>query len=205
MSINMTQAFKFETDSLESFERMLHAAVRVMFRDKKTKHTQLFITSQKQGKLEGGHGDGWDNVPSVIDLNGQFHHLNNAAMYHGAPFMKLGQKFASKDEAASAAHAKYQEPKPTRMRVATLADYKPEMERDDLAIPCNTYDRMVIEAVARMQKITMQDLVNALGDGCTSWFNNSDGSIGLAYRMHYGPMGGWNKLYLSVTHAYYGK
>ena len=31
MSINMTQALKFETDDLESFEKMLQVAVRVLF------------------------------------------------------------------------------------------------------------------------------------------------------------------------------
>lgn len=44
MSINLTQSFLYETDSLDSFKKVLEAIVKVMYDEKPSKYAQMFVT-----------------------------------------------------------------------------------------------------------------------------------------------------------------
>src|SRR3989338_9256330 len=52
MAINLTQDFIYETDSLDSFEKVLTTLVAVMFREEPSQYAQLFVTR---------HADSFDN------------------------------------------------------------------------------------------------------------------------------------------------
>ena len=56
MSINLTQKFKFETDSIESLEKILNAAVRVLFDEKPSQYCQLYLSENMSGSFDDGMG-----------------------------------------------------------------------------------------------------------------------------------------------------
>lgn len=53
MSINLTQRFEYETDSLESFEKVLDTMVRVMYKETPSQYAQLFL-SKNSPSFENG-------------------------------------------------------------------------------------------------------------------------------------------------------
>lgn len=157
MSINMTQDLTFETDSLESFETMLRAAVEVLFDKKPSEYVQLHLK---------GHAATWR--------------------------LRDGSSFVDGEQT-----------RPTRVWVTTLADYKSGMKEGDVA--CSSPEVAVDMIMAKVRDFDPSKLREECGDGYNDWFNHFDGSIGVAYRMCRGPNGGWNELYISLAHAYYGK
>ena len=53
MSINMTQSFLYETDSLDSFEKVLDTMVRVMHKEQPSEYAQLFVTKRADAFSDG--------------------------------------------------------------------------------------------------------------------------------------------------------
>lgn len=54
MSINLTQAFLYETDDLNSFEKVLDTMVRVMYDEKPSQYSQLFVTTTRPEAFHDG-------------------------------------------------------------------------------------------------------------------------------------------------------
>ena len=93
--------------------------------------------------------------------------------------------------------------KPTRLWVTTLADYKEDIKEGDIAL--SSREQAVEMIMAKVRDSNPAELKKLAGDGYNDWFNEFDGSIGIGYRMHWEPSGGWDKLLISLIHAYYGK
>ena len=53
MSINLTQAAVYETDSLESFEKVLATLVKVMFKEEPSQYAQAFVTRGSDSFCDG--------------------------------------------------------------------------------------------------------------------------------------------------------
>jgi hypothetical protein len=66
MSINLTQRFLYETDSLGSFETVLDAMVRVMYEEQPSKYSQMFVT-RNQGLF--GDGRKWIGPREMSAIN----------------------------------------------------------------------------------------------------------------------------------------
>jgi hypothetical protein len=169
MSINMTQEFKFETDSLESFEMMLKTIVDICFTNETSEYTKRNISNSPPFC--------WDD---------------------GATYSQEKQADGITRMTRS---------KPTRVWVATLSDYASDIDKDE-ENPSDifeTNEEMVESVMERLITFDKNKLNEECGDGYLSCFNHFDGSIGTGYRVHWEPSGGWNKLYVSIVHAYYGK
>jgi len=151
MSINMTQEFVFENDSIESIEKILTALIPCVFREKGM-YIQLHASTETNWFLDG---------------------------------------------------RKPPDNKPTRVFIASLADYAGNCKDEDIKF--SSYADMLTYSLSLLKSFAKKELCDKLGDGYTSWFNPYDGSTGLCYRLHHEPIGGWNKIILSAIHAYYGK
>jgi len=210
MSINMTQAFKFETDCLESYSKMLKNIIPILFDRESGEYTKLHI---KTGPIDSvywddgsSYGDYWDNMTRVLEKPDGTATFLDERTYSGAVVLKEAKRFSSLDEAtmeATAESEKNNESKPTRVLIALLLDYKSEFEKGDIG--CRSHKMMHVKAMNLVKSFDRSEVENKLGDGYDDGFMRSDGSIDVAYRMHWEPSGGRNKLLLSATHAYYGK
>lgn len=204
MSINLTQAFVFETDELESFAVILRAIIPVLF----VGRDGLFVHLTEHY----GWGDGTDvgarlrATPRVLELGGEFALLKPSAFYAGVEFVKTERhRFDSAEKAVGIASARGAKecPKPTRVWVAMLSDYRKDVEEGD--IECSTYQELTARAMDCVMAANPEELNKRCGDGYDYAFNEFDGDIKPGYRMHYRPNGGLNRLVLSLVHVYYGK
>lgn len=161
MSINMTQAFEFETDDLDSMRKMLETIVPILFDKDSGIHTKIHLSDSNQ------------------------HLFNDGAKYE-------------ENE-----NGRWERKNPTRVWVTTMSDYEGDVQADDFLFP----DRQgaINKIIDMLEKCKLEDIVGKIGDGYDSCFNHSDGDIGLGYRIHWEPSGGWNLLHVSLVHAYYGK
>jgi len=209
MPINMMQEFSFENDSVESVEKVLAAVVPVMFKESGT-YSELFIRTDsppytwRDGKY--GRDKRYRDQPRIMQTEEGACFIEPVKTYHGAPVVWKTKTFASLETAAKAscdAVKAKPDPKPSRVFIAMLADYKSDIEPKD--IRCGSYQEMIEKASGLLRAFDRKRIKKELGDGYDSFFNHFDGSIGVAYRLHHEPMGGWNKLIISATHAYYGK
>jgi len=59
MSINLTQEFVFETDSINSLEKMLQTVVSILFKEKPGDYSQLYMSKRKNEHFYDGsrYGD----------------------------------------------------------------------------------------------------------------------------------------------------
>jgi hypothetical protein len=199
MSINMTQAFEFETDDLKSFEKVLVSAISVMFHDKNDQYVQLHIDPTKGDDY--WHDGGYDNSVAVYKNGNKFDVIKTQYIKNIQYAAKV-DSFNTLDEAVKAAE-KTDRARPTRLFVAGLFDYRSSIRKD--SIRCKSQKEMHEEAMKLVQNVDINKLNEACGDGYSDGFQNFDGSIDVGYRMHYEPQGGWNCLYLSLVHMYYGK
>ncbi len=53
MSINLTQSFVYETDSQDSFEKVLTTLVGVMFKEEPSQYAQMFVTQRSDSFNNG--------------------------------------------------------------------------------------------------------------------------------------------------------
>lgn len=60
MPLNLTQRLKYETDSLDSFEKVLTTLVDVIFKEEPSQYTQMVLTQ---------HSDSFDNGQRWIEKN----------------------------------------------------------------------------------------------------------------------------------------
>lgn len=207
MSINMTQDFAFETDELKSFRVVLKSIIPVLFK-KNGKYVQLHIdTSEKQnwgwrdGKYECGSNY---KEHEVVYYANQYHVIEDDTMYHGAKQHKVVSSHNDKDEACNKAVAfnRQNEPKAFRKFICKLGDYKEEYKDKTGITFCDNYEDMLADTIAIINNVNPEVFKKEFFDASIRSF---DGSLGIAYRMHYEPQGGWNKLLISMTWAYYGK
>jgi len=54
MAINLTQDLVYETDSLESFKKVLEVALRVMYKEESSEYSQLFLTERQDMSFNDG-------------------------------------------------------------------------------------------------------------------------------------------------------
>ena len=199
MSINMTQAFEFETDDIKSFEKVLASAIAVMFHDKNSEYVQLHVDPTQGGDY--WQDGGYDNSVAVYK-NGNKFDVIKTQYIKSVQYAAKVDSFDTLDKAVEAA-GKVDRARPTRLFVAALFDYKPSIRKD--SIRCKSQKEMYEAAMKLVRAVDLNRLNEACGDGYHDGFQNFDGSIGVGYRMHYEPSGGWNCLYLSLVHMYYGK
>lgn len=93
--------------------------------------------------------------------------------------------------------------KPTRLWVATLADYAGDLKPDDVKF--SNHEDMAQYALEQMKLVTREDMVAAIGDGYGDCFMRGDGTVTIGYRINQRPNCGWNLIDVSVVHMYYGK
>lgn len=212
MSINMTQKFEFETDDIKSFETILNTIVPILFH-RNGKYTKLNI--RKNSNFIGSWKDGinyaatWESKPSVIMQNAASSgSLVNTAdgIYGGCEKIKVIAKKSDLDEAVKYANKFINSPsKPTRLFISRLSDYIDDYNKDEDDLCCSSYEDMIDKTMEILKNFDANELFRKLGNGYCSWFNMDDGSTGIAYRMHTECVGGWEKLFISLTHAFYGK
>ncbi len=53
MSIDLTQHFVYETDSVDSFEKVLDTMVRIMYEEQPSEYAQLFVTKKADAFRDG--------------------------------------------------------------------------------------------------------------------------------------------------------
>jgi hypothetical protein len=149
----------------------------------------------------------WDSQPRILEEDGKFFELVPQHVFGGAGMDKKGQEFSSQTEAARYSCDQRKEPKPTRMWIATLADYKSEFDRlkKEERMFCRGYDDMVEKTMKVVRAVDPSVFYALFGDGYHYGFNRSDGSISHGYLMQWRPNGGWNLLHISMVHMYYGK
>jgi len=208
MSINMTQTFEFETDCLKSFEVMLKTIVPILFK-KNGKYTKLSIWGSEPRFWNDGSSSErvWEEMPKVFPCAGVFALLSPDNTYGGATFLKaVATKMTADEAAAEACKQKGEKTPPTRFWVATLSDYYDDYKKERGDTYCSSRDDMVLRTMERVRATAEDDnFTDKMGDGYTEIFNCFDGSIGIGYRMHREPNCGWNRLFISLVHAYYGK
>ncbi len=211
MSINMTQAFKFETDDLESFEKMLRVIVEILYGGRKFgDHSKLHLQVKNQ---HYGFPDGKDyhasrnEQPEMLAEGGKYFALKPQRVYGGAFFVTKDTSFTDKDKAARFSCSKWREPKATRMWIATFADYIEDFDhlKKDERIYCASVNDAVKQAMEVVRAVDPKVFFEKFGDGYHYAFNRFDGSIGHGYRMEWSPSGASDHLHLSMIHAYYGK
>jgi hypothetical protein len=208
MSINMTQDFSFETDCIKSFEKMLKTAVDIIFDKSSGNYTKFSIWGKEPYHWRDGssYDRVYEDVPSMLQTEDGIALIDAERIYGGATLMKITGHEPDLDSAAEKAMSfRKEKSKPTRMWVATLSDYSGEFKKDRGDTYCNNREDMVWRAVEMMKAVTYQQMKDAIGDGYSYEFNRDDGHITIGYRMHVEPNCGWNNIFLSCVHAYYGK
>lgn len=212
MSINMTQALKFETDDLRSFEQMLAVAVRVLFKPNgRYVRQHIRVGDQPPCLFPDGrdYREEWLSQPEVLkDGDGKFYLLETQGVFGGAPMRrKINVPYDDQNAAARASCSQRKEAKPTRMWICTLSDYEGDFRsaKKNERIFCRGYDDMVKKTMNVVRAADPRAFVDQFGDGYHYGFNSDDGSVGHGYLMQWRPNGGWNVLYISMVHAYYGK
>jgi hypothetical protein len=211
MSINMTQAFVFETDDQGAAEKMLATVVPILFREN-GEYTKLHIERRKEGKAdhrdETDYGEYWRAKAPLLDMGDHVLLAESGRMYHGAVFHVPGKKFKTRDEAAIHVNAEADkvEKHAKWLWLATLADYRGDFKEGNEG--CRSHGDMINSAFSILNGAVRQykpEFRRICGDGYNDWFNSDDGSVGVGYRLWYSPNGGWNKLNIGLCHMYYGK
>jgi len=214
MSINLTQKFCFETDSLDSFEKMLETISKIMFHEPDkyiNHHIQVVEPSYWQDGKD--YRNMWDNCQPILAESSnllynpgkEYHLLKFDGIFGGASFLKLEQSFFTRDEASKASMSHKKEPNPTRLFVARLSDYSGDYNKEGGDIHCRSIDNMINNSMKILRNFDTEKLFQKLGDGYNEGFNSDDGSVDVGYRMHQEPCGGWDYLVISLVHMYYGK
>jgi hypothetical protein len=65
MSINLTQRFLYETDSLTSFETVLDTMVKLMYEEDPTEYSQMFVTKRSASFSDGKRWIGPKGMASI--------------------------------------------------------------------------------------------------------------------------------------------
>lgn len=203
MSINMTQAFEFETDDPKSFETMLQAIVPILF-GKNGSHTKLHLQGSPEFWDDGReYEEAWNSCPRMYQEGDKVSLLKPSRIYGGAYLWEKVGEAPDLDAAAVQSMKHKKEPAPTRVWITTLQDYAGDYGEGDTY--CNGHKDMVVKAMELVKNANLKKLQEECGDGYNDGFNHNDGSISVGYRMQYEPNGGWNQLVLSLIHIYYGK
>lgn len=230
MSINMTQAFAFETDSLESLKSALTTIVQVLFKNPDSRYHKPYIQLKEPDFWRDGMDHGWEFEyrPSILDTTTlgatpdpepRYALVDVCGMFGGADQIKAvegTQRYDDQDEAAAAAIAigkeKGKKPRPTRFFIACLGDsaYQVSQRKEGNLILCSSLEQMVHKTIIQLKSVTesrsaLDQFWQKCGDGYNSGFSSFDGSIGAGYRLHWEPNGGADLLYVSLVHMYYGK
>jgi hypothetical protein len=179
----MLQNIYLETDNMTQFIAIVRAAIKTTFELPPGKYSQLYLTTRQNYMFRDGKK--WiGNNKDLLD--------------------KLGVKSLSATDERGWS-------KPKRFFICTIADYRTEMEKDNQAIPFNSYDLLMERICVLLQdnpnhKIGSKTKFNQLcGSGYHYGFNEHDGDIDMGYCCQYRPNGGWNNLDISLCHVYYGK
>jgi len=203
MSINLTQEFKFESDSIESVQTMLEAIVPVLFPKVHSEYVRLNLTQ----KVSYFHNDGSKYIhgPNVIELpDGRFGVLaDKGRVIGGTVVNKIEEIFHTVNKAATVSCEKKYKTPPTRMFVARLSDYVSDVKEESVVF--NSHKEMINKSIEILKNADLSKFQEFCGTGYDFAFNQSDGDIEPGYRLQYEPNGGWNQLFLYICHIYYGK
>ena len=216
MSLKMVQKFCFETDDLEHLESMLKTIIPLSFSPNGNFSRLHVHTKEKDAHWDDGRYDDWhSDMPSLFEIGkvakdfkgGGVWLLKHDRTYGGATLLVEDGHAKTLDFAAQMACSREIPPKPKRMFIAFLDDYKEEKSEPD-TIKCKDYADMLQWAICQVHMAKderQQEFLDKCGDGYSDGFNSFDGTVEHGYRVHYEPAGGPGRLVLSMVHIYYGK
>jgi hypothetical protein len=194
MSINMTQKFSFETDDFVSFENILKAIVPVLFKSN-GKYIALHIDEVEPSFWRNGLEYNFDHGVFGNTV------IAPASTYHGATLYKTISEHEKLEQACLQACKLNEKNKklPTRKFICRLADYgknfKPGMKF------CKDYIDMISQTMSIVKETDKKQFIEDFFEVEDKYADNANAG----YRMHWEPNGGWNYLYISMIHVYYGK
>ena len=201
----MTQSFCFESDSLESLEKVLRTVFSVVY-SKFDKFYECYLTTQEPEYWEDGSKSSWDECPSIYQTGGKYLHLGGSYIYGGARILKKTAEFDTLDKAAEESSKQFKHIDGNRMFLCGVSDYELSFEeKESFQTTDKAVDRVIEICRNASSKENIIKFFQKKGDGYTSWFNGDDGSVDIGWRVHWEPDGGFNKLYISMIHVYYGK
>lgn len=179
----MMQNFYLETDSINSFLRIIKTVIETLFNLDTSEYTQLYLTTKQNMMFR----DGKEWIGDDKEL-----------------LWRLGvESLAASDPRGWS--------KPKRFFVCTIADYKTDMKDDKLAVAFNDYDDLIKRIDVLLSDDPNQktskpaQFVSECGSGYNNGFNEMDGSIDMGFCAQYRPNGAWNNIDISLCHIYYGK
>lgn len=199
--IHLTQKFKFETDSLEDFERMLETIVHTLFRHQNSEYTKLHLRKKEPSHWSDGSEYEFSDK-AVIDVDNNIYTIEPTYMHHGAKRYQTVQKYKNLDAACKDACESKKLP-PTRLWVATLDDSACHFKKGE-DLYCQSKSQMINRAVHAMQCAAKdKDKFNRMRE--PEWMTHGDGSVGMGFRISCEYDSGSEVLNLSLCHIYYGK
>lgn len=201
--LHLIQGFKFETDSLEDFSKMLDPIVHIMFRSQNSQYTKLHL----RGKPSYGWNDGseykWSNK-GILEQNGRHLTIEPCATFAGATEYKVSNSYSYKEDAAKEVSHCDKLP-PTRLWVATLADSIHDFNAKNDDVYCAGQTQMINKAMQAMALAERNKKEEFDALRVEDWMEDGDGSVNTGFRMHMDYDGGSEVLILSLCHIYYGK
>ncbi len=201
MSINMTQAFEFETDDVESLIKMVNTIGSILFDGTKiiiSKEADDFNFCFNDGKYDGRNEYSVFRksvlVPdrtllgvSVCEEVDCFH-KQKEAIEHAS---KLNRGL-SKD--------------PTRKFLMCIATNCSDYKGGKKYAGFKTGQKYIEDTVRELlNNFDHQAFYEECGDGYNGYFDGQDGDVGIGYRLNWSPSGAEDRLHLSLIHMYYGK
>ena len=216
MVINLTQEFNYETDSLESLEKVLQTIIPLFF-SKNSEYCCLHLKKDKPSSFDNGvdHRVYYDLQNRIVEnpissnsgkIENEYLLIEPHHTYAGVAIDRVSDIYRNLDEATAVATGKHRKlplPTPKRKWITSLADYRGSCDTKD--IKCKSHQDLLTKTLELIKKFDPKTFESECGDGYCSWFNHDDGSIGVGYRLQHRPQGGWNNLDISAIHIYYGK
>lgn len=194
------QNFKFETDSLEDFEKMLEVIVHCLFRHQNSEYTKLHLKAKEPSHWDDGSEYKWTDK-AILQTGQRNCVIEPFATYAGAKQYKVTNEYITLEDAAKEASHCDKLP-PTRLWIATLSDSNCGFNKDHY---CGTKSQMINKAIHATKNVygKRKNEFDALRE--PDWMTNGDGSIGTGFRMAVEWDCGAQVLALSLCHIYYGK
>ena len=195
----MTQALVFDNDDLNSFEAMLHAAVRILYN---FKHERPKIALEQPHDFDDGRYENWrPDRPYGYNTGERVDVLQPFKTFSGTTFLESIGTAGTEEEAARIAKSKEKSPIPERMWIATIYDY-PSHYSTIQSYTSRNHDDLVEEVMKMARAADREKFRQEFRDAECPHF---DGSFGCSYRMQWRPSGAMEILDISMVHAMYGK
>lgn len=202
MSINLTQAFVFETDDLKSLQAILSVVVRTLMPTPRLALTEPDHFWADDGRYNQEFIDscyGYVNGDSATLLE-------PSETFGGATFLSA-RNIGTKDDIAAEISARYKKDNPLIPKYSWIASlypshYRPSFGRQKGFQAFPGYDKLITQV---MEMAKAKDKAAFRFEYSAAEWDNFDGSIGEGYRLYQSYDAGWSVLHLAMCHIYYGK